>query len=277
MGLDLNDLMAQRMLLVLPGMEEAEVRKDLVYKADGDLALHMDVYRPREAGEARLPAVIFVSGNASPELMQDAKEWGAFVSGAQLVTTVGAVGVTFNKRAWSGLDLEELERAAGDVEDAIDYVREHASELGIDPDRLALWVFSAGPPTGLRRALRDTPEYLRCLVVYYGVMDLRGGAQWPEEERGLAGFSPVTYLEDKAGEMAPTLLVRCGQDNPRLNRTVEDFVGEGLRRNAPLEVINFPEGHHGFDVLDDLPETRGILRRTLGFCAGHLRGSEGQP
>ena len=269
MGLDLNDLIPRRMVLTLPGMEDTEVRKDIPYKSTDQGALLLDIYLPRDVGNQPLPAVMLVSGNAAPELMRDAKDWGSYVSAGQLLAASGMIGVSFNKRTWQ--DLDGLEEAATDVEDAIDYVRAHAADLGVDPDRMALWVFSAGPPAGLRHALRDTPPYLRCLVVYYGVMDLRQSAEGAEEEHRLPAFSPVTYLERNAGAMPRMLLVRAGQDNPRLNDTVDRFVTGALKHNAPLELINFPVGHHAFDILDDVPQSRRILARTLSFLAEHLK------
>lgn len=48
------------------------------------------------------------------------------------------------------------------------------------------------------------------------------------------------------------------------------FVVEALRHNAPLELINHPRGQHAFDLLDDVPLTRYILRRTLEFFSHYL-------
>ncbi len=47
-------------------------------------------------------------------------------------------------------------------------------------------------------------------------------------------------------------------------------MAEALRQNAPIEVINYPEGRHAFDTVDNTARTRQIMRRTLAFLQTHL-------
>jgi dienelactone hydrolase len=68
------------------------------------------------------------------------------------------------------------------------------------------------------------------------------------------------------------LVVRAGRDHPLNNQAIDAFVAEALRQNAPIEVINYPEGRHAFDVLDATDQTRQIIRRTLEFLKTHLMG-----
>jgi dienelactone hydrolase len=66
------------------------------------------------------------------------------------------------------------------------------------------------------------------------------------------------------------LVVRAGRDHPLLNQSIDVFVAEALSQNAPIEVINYPEGRHGFDVLDATARTRQIIQRTFAFLHQHL-------
>jgi hypothetical protein len=80
-------------------------------------------------------------------------------------------------------------------------------------------------------------------------------------------FSPARAVH--AGS-PPLLVARAGLDQPGLNRTIDLFVEAALRANAPLELVNHPQGRHGFDILDPVPRTIEILERTLAFLSSHL-------
>lgn len=257
-------------LLTLPGMGEVQITSDIPYAAK-EAGLRYDLYRPRESGRP-LPTVILVSGNIFGDDVLRTKHWAGFETAARLLAASGLAAITFDKRAWQ--DVAGLPRTSADVEQVIGSVRDDPAKYDLDPEKLALWVFSAGPPHGLRRALAQAPLYLRCLAVYYGVIDLRPQAADAEEEAALAEFSPITYLAAAAATMPPLLLARAGQDNPRLNGALDAFVVEALRNNAPLELLNHPQGQHAFDLLDDVPLTRYILHRTVEFFSHYLWESE---
>jgi acetyl esterase/lipase len=155
---------------------------------------------------------------------------------------------------------------------AVDYVRGHAGELGIDRDRIALWAFSGGGPF-LSQALRERWPFVRAIVAYYAVLDLQvppPGAGGDVSEVTRREFSPLHHLA-AAGEKTPPLLVaRAGRDNPWLNATIDRFVQEALARNASLELMTHPAGQHGFDILDDDDRSREIIARTLDFLKRRL-------
>src|SRR6266566_9422494 len=167
-----EDFRPRRIVYTVPNMEEITVRKDITYRTVDENELKMDVYYPSDfEGEARLPAVIFVHGDGPPDYLKDAKDWGCYISWGQLAAASGLIAVTFNHRSTEGLT--RLYEAAGDVDDLISYVRDHAGTLGIDPDVLGIWTCSAGSPLGFRSALGDNPPYVRCIVSYYSIADLK--------------------------------------------------------------------------------------------------------
>jgi hypothetical protein len=40
--------------------------------------------------------------------------------------------------------------------------------------------------------------------------------------------------------------------------------------NSPIEVINHPQGQHGFDILDDNLRSQQIIARTLAFIQENI-------
>jgi hypothetical protein len=58
----------------------------------------------------------------------------------------------------------------------------------------------------------------------------------------------------------PVLFVRAGLDQPLSNQIFDRTIAAGMAANAPWTVLNYPGGHHGFDVLDDNDLSREIYR-----------------
>src|SRR3989442_7540789 len=134
-------------LTVLPPPTGAHVKRDLVYRTDGDRVLKLDIYAP-PAGEGASAVVFLVNGDAPEEVIAKAKDWGVYRSYGEHLAARGIVGVPFNHRSTNRMDPSE---AANDVRAAIAFVRNHAKDFGVDADRIGVWVFSAGG------ALRPAP------------------------------------------------------------------------------------------------------------------------
>lgn len=266
---DLDELFKRPVVLTLPGMDEARVQSDIPYKTAGGLELYLDVYSPANASSGRLPAVVYVHGEASQEQLQPIRTSGQYTGWGRLTAATGLVGVAFNHRPSAGFTTNN---GIEDTRDAITYIREHASELGIDAERIAVWTCSAGGPTAFPWLLRESPSWLRCLVAHYAVLDLRSTPHDPSgiSEKQAQVMSPAAALADAAGSIPPIFISKAGQDQPWLNESIGRFVSAALARNVTLDLMTHPTGHHAFDVLDDDVRSRGIIARTLEFLREHL-------
>lgn len=264
------DFKAMRTVLAAAESAHVQVRRDVVYKhAEGEPLL-ADLYLPAEIPEGmRLPAVIFVHGDGPAELLQDAKDWGQYRSWATLAATAGLAAITFTHRS-----TERLTRAAeatGDLLDLIGYVREHGSDLQINPDRIGLWVCSAGAPLALPPVIGGQAGPIRCLAALYPLLDIGEGRIPPGLSPDvIRPYSPLAALEGAEGRLCPMLLVRAGLDHPDFTQSADRFAAAALLRNLPLELINYLTGHHAFDLRDDNAESRRILRRVLTFFQEQL-------
>jgi len=92
--------------------------------------------------------------------------------------------------------------------------------------------------------------YIRAAVFYYGVM---------------------------AGEPAridlPMLVVRAGHDVPAINKGIDAFAARALAADAQLTLVNYVDGQHAFDLLDDNDQSREVIKQTLDFMKFHLSKS----
>lgn len=267
----IKEVAPPRIVYSVPGMEQIKAQKDVIYKRVGDAELKMDVYAPLNLPSGKLrPAVVFIHGGAlPPNLRTKPKEWGVYVSHGQLAAASGFVGITFNHRFY-GWDKKSLTDAQGDVSDALAYIRDHGERLGVDKDRICLWSLSAGSLL-LNQAISDAPSFIRCLVYYYGVMDLEP----LRKERPaitddvIKEFSPLNRLRGTSKAFAPIFIARAGREEPGLNVAVDRFIQEAMTKNATIDLSNHAEGRHAFDTLEDLERTREIIKRTLEFIKAH--------
>lgn len=257
-------------VMTLPGMDQAVVTKDIRYSDIAEARVAMDVYRPAglKAGERR-GAVIFIHGGGPPGAPM--KEMGVYTSYGRLMAAQGLVGVTFTHR--QGYPERTIEGGA-DVAAAVAYVRAHAAELNIDPDRLCLAAYSLGGVM-LTPYLKDAPAYVRCLVAYYPMMDLETSARHREAEKAevLAAWSPIRHVGAK-GRKAPLFLARAGADEiPDLLPGLDRFIAEAVKADYPLTLANNPGAPHSFDIRPGpTPRTLEILAETFGFVKRHLEG-----
>jgi tetratricopeptide (TPR) repeat protein len=68
----------------------------------------------------------------------------------------------------------------------------------------------------------------------------------------------------------PVLVARAGLDALALNQSIERWVAQAVTLEVPVSFVNYPEGRHGFELLDDTPESRQIVEQTLDFLQHHL-------
>lgn len=248
--------------LSVPGMERAEVRRDLVYKEAAGAKLSYDLYLPPgpRAG-SRTPFVVLVHGGPLPAGISP-KDWPVNSSYGRALAASGLAAVAFNYRFVAE---DRIAVGALDMADLIAHVRAKAPEFGLDRDRAALWVFSGGGPQ-LGYVLRENAPYIRCLISFYARLDA---------PKGLEKYSPLELVRAGA-KLPPTFIARMGKDFADLNASVDALVAEAKRRKLPVEVADYPDGRHGFDFSQPTPESRRIISRAIGFLKEHLINSSAQ-
>jgi acetyl esterase/lipase len=219
-------------------------------------AANTDLYLPDGPGPH--PAVVFVHGGPVPaEARPTPRDWPTLTGYARHVAGQGAVGVTLDHRLHAVTDYEV---AAADVADAVERVRAHPR---VDGDRVALWFLSGG---GLLAAdwLTKPPAWLRCVAANYPILS-------PLPNWGLADtrFHPARAVS-RAGQL-PIVLVRAGRESAEIAATVEEFLTEAARCGANVEVIDVPDGRHGFETLDPTDGSREAVHRAVGAVLARLK------
>ncbi|MEU9630784.1 MULTISPECIES: esterase [Streptomyces] len=218
---------------------------------------HVDLYVPDGAGPR--PAVVVVHGGPVPAGARPSpREWPTLVGYARMAAAEGIVGATVDHRLH---DIADYDRAAADIAAAVELVR---ADPRVDGDRIALWFFSGG---GLLTTdwLAHPPAWLRCLAASYPILA-------PLPAWGMSGsrFHPARAV-GQAGSL-PVVLLRAGREAPEIAATVDAFVTAAKGCAVRLELVDVPNGHHGFETIDPPQETLPALREAMRSVVAHLTG-----
>ncbi len=216
------------LVYTLPTLSRVVVQKNIEYRKLGDRSLQFDLYRlPVSDRPAPAPVVILFSDSANFKDAFYQREWGKLCAAAGFAT----VAYDAHREGWVE-DFDALMRQ----------LREQKTALAIDPETVIIRAASGLALNGLPLAMDKTRSYIKAAVIYYGIAEVK-------ELR--------TDL--------PILMVRAGLDVPDLNRRLDQFVARALAANLPLEVMNYPGGHHPFEDEDDNEYSRQVMARTLEF------------
>lgn len=149
-----------------------------------------------------------------------------------------------------------------DCQKAVRYLRQHAAELGICPDRIALWGESAGAHVAAMTALRfgDAPQAdVAAAVLWFCPSDLSRqmesnsetdivsrliGCSARENPEAVRRASPVAYAGRGAG--TPILLMHGDADELVSYDQSVAFCRELRAHGCPAELITVPGQGHGF-------------------------------
>lgn len=211
----------------------------------------LDFYRPRASG--RRAAILFVHGGpGAPDLKARPRDWPVFRGYGAAAADRGFVGVTVDHSLIRGLD--RIGQAAAEVVAAVDLVR---ADPQVDPDRIALWFFS-GSGLLIGDWMARKPDWLRCIAATYPMFTA------PGVER------PSAIDVAGRGSRVPFLLTRAGLEREDLAAAVEKFLAAAAEGSTEVEVIDVPDGHHGFDLRDYTEDSRRAVRAALDWVVARL-------
>lgn len=222
----------------------------LIYKQAGDRKLKLLVDKPEGwSADARLPAVVFFFGGGwvggTPE---------QFRRHSAYLATRGMVGIRVEYRTIPKGDDGPPMVCCADAKSAMRYVRGHAAELGIDPDRIAGAGGSAGGHLAAFTALVDGHDdkqddlKISCkpnaLVLFNPVFN-NGPGEWGNERVGkrYKEFSPAHHITKSA---PPTTVFLGDKDNLLPVKTVKDYQSQMEKLGIRCEVHVYPGAAHGF-------------------------------
>ncbi len=278
------------------------VLRGIRYGRAGHVRLKMDLYLPGDAAQADArPAVVLIHGGAWLFGTRYQLHWYG-----KRLARAGYVAASINYRM---LPMYPFPYCIHDCKAAVRWLRLHADEYGIDPDRIASFGNSAGghlaallattrPRDGLEGPLNpEASSAVQAAISMYGAVDLTEYRQWRGRgisrraaSRFVAYFvslskgrrpganaweaaSPITYVHPGA---APMLFIHGTRDFLVDVEQSKRFT-ERLRENGvPAELMSLHDRGHGFDFFDPW-KRREVWTDMLDFLNRRLRGRQPEP
>jgi acetyl esterase len=260
--------------------------KEHVYKTAGDVDLKLYVFEPQDHKPSdKRPAIVFFFGggwaNGSPQQFEEQCRYFA---------SRGMVAITADYRVASRHQVKAVD-CVRDAKSAIRWVRAHAEELGVDPDRIVAAGGSAGGHiaacTGLLKEFDEPSEEStvssrpNALVLFNPVasLDPQLAKQDDPRVKGLANrlgveplrISPANHVD---ADSPPTQVLVGSEDF--LIDGVHQLVDEMKAANVRCELDLYEGRQHGFfnqrgkGNADFLKTTESVDRflKSLGYLEG---------
>lgn len=234
------------------------------HASDRDLKLH--AFSPNNPSLQTRPAILFFFGGG-----WRVGKISALEPQARDFAKQGFVTILADYRVKCRDDTTIL-AAQEDAREAWNWVHEHGSQLGIDPNRMILAGGSAGGQLALATA-QKAPDDLKpaALLLFNPAVDLVTPATWWAKPIA-RGISPSKLPVDA---LPPTLIFHGTGDKRVPIQTVEAFCGRAREADRICEVVSYPGQDHGFyhssRVLPalGLNPYRDTMDRSEAFLAEH--------
>jgi acetyl esterase/lipase len=235
--------------------------------------LQLDVYSPTESSANNDASIIVVHGGSwNGGVRNDFPQWNQWLA---------AQGFTIFDVDYRLKPQPNYLSAVGDVKCAVLWVKEHAAEFKISPDRIALFGRSAGGHLALLAAYsaddkrlpstcaeKKVSETVRAVVSFYAPTDLIWAYDNPANQmvingpETLANFlggsphqsiemrerytlaSPISQVSPKTSS---TLLIHSGQDQLVKSENMNLLSSKLKEANVPHKTLFIPYAQHGFD------------------------------
>ena len=227
----------------------------------GEESESLDIFYP-DSSTGPFPAVVFVIGFPDPgfEAMtgKKLKELNPYQSWARLVAASGMAAVLY----------ATVDPAVSSVK-CLEYLNSHADALNIDSDSIGLWACSGNVPVAIH--LLNCVAGIRCANLNYGYMLDLNGSTTVRDASAQFRFANPNHGKDSFPENVDLLIVKAGKDEfPGINDGIDAFVAEGRARKVKMELIEYAQGVHAFDVLDSSAQSIEIVQQMLEFFTTRL-------
>lgn len=271
-----------------------EVQRDIVYNESGGQTMRLDLYQATNPAPGPHPAMVVVHGGS-----WNAGAKGEFSNWSRAMVGEGLVVFDIDYRL-AGPD-QHFPVQVGDVKCAIGWIKQHAQQYQVDPDRIVLvgrsaggqialsTAYSAGNPA-LQPACQTGDTSVRAVIALYAPVDLVWGythpakpdlIEGPAKLRNYLGGTPddlpdiyrlASPLTQVTSETPPTLIIHGGHDR-LVGVQHATFLRDALQNaGVPNRLVILPWADHGFDFFYDGWGSQIVQPIMRDFLATNLNG-----
>ncbi len=270
------------LLDVFRGIPTPPITRDvetIQFAKPNGVPLSLNLYRPSQVGKH--PAIVVIHGGGWQN--------GSLNDNTEFSQYMAAQGYSVISIDYRLAPQHRFPAQLEDVRTAIAYIREHADELEVDVNRMALMGRSAGAHLAMLAAYEPKAPPIRALVNYYGPVNLTTGYQDPPNpdpigSRGLLrdflGGTPaeLTELYKQASPwnyvnhaVPPSLLIYGQRDHVVQSKFGRKLYGQLQKTGNQAIFLEIPWAEHAFDAIFQGISSQVALYYTERFLAWALK------
>jgi acetyl esterase/lipase/enterochelin esterase-like enzyme len=245
---------------------DISVTKNVAYREGDSKAWRLDLAMPAQGGDQLRPALVIVHGGGWRGGSKEEKVYQKMMAD---YATKGYVTINVEYRLTGEAPFPAC---IEDVKCAVRWLRAHAKEYQVDPDRIGAYGHSAGAHLALMLAMAPesaglegdggwTGHSSRVNVAAAGSPPTELGRDVPMAK---TEWWPIGYI---SAEQPPLLLIQGSADNIVRAERTEDFVGKMKAKGANVEYLKIEGGNHGVAYDESLEVTDPAIAE---FFAKHL-------
>lgn len=253
---------------------QSSVTTDVVYGHKDGLVLTLDVHRPARPNGAGVISIVSGGWQSSVEMAR------IFTQTYPPLIDKGFTVFAVRHGSWPKYPLSSI---VADVRRSVRFVRQHAKEYGIDPNRIGVFGGSAGgqlalllgttgdsgDPSAADPVLRESNR-VAAVVANFPPTDL---ARWATQqpvfkftETEAAQFSPIRFVS--AGD-APALIVHGDADTTVPVDQGETMYAALAKAGVPASFVRIKGAEHGFAGADRARASAAMVQ----WFEQHLRAA----
>ena len=252
----MNRFVAPALLLVICSAANAALTKDIEYANVEGVSLRLDAFVPD--GPGSFPAVILVHGGGWSAGDKSGGRMKAYI--APMDDPLGRAGFAWFEINYRLAPKYHFPACIEDVEAAIRWVKAHAAEYHVDPDRIAIAGESAGGHlVDLAAARADKSTQVAAVVSFYGVYDMVAQVNNESPDGNAKKLFGITQLDDKTTPIVraasaaaylkpglPPFLLVHGDSDAKVSYQMDvEFRAKLLALGVPCDLITIKGGGHG--------------------------------
>jgi len=229
--------------------QDTQPSKKIVYKTVGDVSLQLDIFVPSKKDTSNESAIVFFFGGGwtGGTTRQFYEQCKYFASRGMI-----AISAEYRIKSKHGTSAVECVK---DGKSAIRWVRAHAVELGIDPEKIVAGGGSAGGHvaacTGIIKGFEDENDddanvrsRPNAMVLFNPALDIPEDSRFADRFQGREKeLSPVAHVEKG---LPPTIIFHGTADTTVPFESVERFRDKMIEAGNTCELMPFEGEKHGF-------------------------------
>lgn len=246
---------------------DIKVVRDIAYRKGNSKAWRLDLATPAAETDELRPALVIVHG-------------GGWRAGSKEVDVYQKMMTDYAEKGYVTINVEyrltgeaPFPACIEDVKCAVRWLRAHAEEYGVDPDRIGAYGHSAGAHLALMLAMVPKSAGLegdggwdkyssRVKVAAAGSPPTELGRDLPMAK---TEWWPIGYI---SADHPPLFLIQGGRDNIVRPELTEDFVEKMKAAGADIKYLKIEGDGHGVAYAESLDVTDPAIEE---FFAKHLK------